>query len=172
MRKVTLELPNQETKEYSDFNEYLVDFEKTEESIRHSWGNISGDTLRLHEAKLKLHTLVLKGNMKSKFNAPDIKKWQDSMDRLEKLAQENFILNPLVQEWTEKLYQAYESSDPKINKLGRMNFRIILKEAYDNDDSMIKQWDSKRFHWAIEIMDALKRLEKLNKLEEVIQKLN
>ena len=140
MRKVSLDHLNRSKKEYSDFKDYLLDFKKNIKQIIWSWKKLSSDERMLAKSNLRLNARILLRNMENKFNATDIKEWETSYARLEKLAKSYMEKNPLIIDCANKLYKSYESLDKKENQKGRLNFSIILNIAYGDND-LLELWD-------------------------------
>lgn len=173
MKKVSLELPSGEIKDYSNFSEYETDFNHCVERLKWKINNTKGneeETRLLHCSILNLKTKVLFNNQKNKFNCDDVESWQKSMDRLIKLTKgvsesDVAIIDPL-----NKLYEQYSSNDLKERKKGRLNFRIAVIEAFGEEHNFMKDWDEKMFHGDLEISDVLRKLYFNKKLEQVLSK--
>lgn len=169
-----LSLPTGEINEYTDFSKYKEDFYESLQKIVDQKIWVMRDTSQeerdLREEVIRLQYKLLFTQQQKKFNSGDEAAWDASMASLQEFARKENEIRTVLNPYIEKLLNQYNSQDPQEFKKGRLNYRLLLIEAFGNDSS-IGEWDLKHLHGDIEIEQAFRNLYHNGTLEDFVKKL-
>ena len=169
-----LTLPSGEEKEYSDFSLYEKDFEEEiQKKVDQKKWSMKGqppEEIELREKIIRLESKFLFSNQKSKFKSGDEEKWNESQERLKSYIKKEQEVQNILSPYVDKILEQYNSQDSLTFKKGRLNYRLLLIEAFGSDEAL-KDWDNKHLHFGIEIEQCLRNLYHKGTLEKTVQKL-